>query len=280
MIAMQRKLLTELMARQPFQPATSFWRAVELSHVLGRGFPSSGIGLDVGCGDGLVIRLILQELPFRPVMVGIDIDPLETATAAQTGVYDRVHTCPGERIPEPDASFDFAFSNSVLEHIPDLEAVIGEVSRVLKPGGEFLFTVPGPGFHDCLRGPLLPFTSRRVYLDRLDHRVAHLRYPTETQWAGLLAPHGLAIASAEGYFAVSQVRRWEFVAKITAGVLYALCRGRKRPIEIQRSLGLRDARRRLPRSLSLLAAGLLSLGVPGESPGGLYGCLMIRARKS
>jgi SAM-dependent methyltransferase len=280
MIGMQRKLLVELVARRPFQPATALWRAVELSHVLASGFPLSGTGLDVGCGDGLVMRLILQQTASRPKMVGIDIDPLEAAAADRVHVYDRVHTCPSERIPEPDASFDFAFSNSVLEHIPDLEGAIREVSRLLKAGGAFVFTVPGPDFHRCLRGPLLAFTSRQEYLDHLDRRVAHLRYPTRAEWAELLGRHGMQVESAEGYFSAKQVRRWEFIAKMTAGVLYTLWGGRKQPIEIQRSLGLREGRRQLVRPLARMAAGLLSVGVVGRSPGGPYGCLMIRARKS
>jgi SAM-dependent methyltransferase len=276
---LQKELLCELMRRQPFQPATSTWRSVELSNVLAWPFPTKGLGLDIGCGDGLLMDLILERVRPRPSVVGIDIDPLETTDAQRMGVYERVHACPGEKIPEGDASFDFAFSNSVLEHIPDLDGVLQEVSRVLKTGASFLFTVPGPDFHRCLRGPLWPGAARQAYLDRLDRRVAHLRYPTESQWKEMLSRHGMRLERTQSYMGVKQVRRWEFVANLTAGVLYAVWRGRKRPIEIQRSLGMRRQRRQIPRALARLAATVLSLGISSEPREGPYGCLMILAVK-
>jgi len=42
----------------------------------------------------------------------------------------------------PDASFDFAVSCDVLEHIPDYHAALREISRVLVPGGKALLTAP------------------------------------------------------------------------------------------------------------------------------------------
>ena len=41
-----------------------------------------------------------------------------------------------------DESFDLMLSSETLEHVPDLDATLGEIRRVLKPGGAHLFTVP------------------------------------------------------------------------------------------------------------------------------------------
>jgi SAM-dependent methyltransferase len=42
----------------------------------------------------------------------------------------------------PDASFDLVLTSETLEHVPDLAAALGEIRRVLRPGGRHLFTVP------------------------------------------------------------------------------------------------------------------------------------------
>ena len=52
------------------------------------------------------------------------------------------------RLPFPDASFDRVIASEVLEHIPDDEAAMAELARVLRPGGSMAVTVPrcGPEF--------------------------------------------------------------------------------------------------------------------------------------
>ncbi|HEY4597276.1 MAG TPA: methyltransferase domain-containing protein, partial [Thermoanaerobaculia bacterium] len=45
----------------------------------------------------------------------------------------------GESIPFPDATFEIAYCCDVLEHVDDLRKVIAEISRVLRPGGIFLY---------------------------------------------------------------------------------------------------------------------------------------------
>jgi SAM-dependent methyltransferase len=51
-------------------------------------------------------------------------------------------TWDGSSMPFEDDQFDAAFATEVLEHCPEPEIVLSEVSRVLKPGGLFFFTVP------------------------------------------------------------------------------------------------------------------------------------------
>ena len=272
-----RQLLPRLLAETPFQPATSWWRAIELAAVVKHGLPP-GEGLDLGCGDGKLMRIVLDAAASRASLVGVDIDALETRDALASGVYRRVHTTSADRIPEPDAAFDFVFSNSVLEHIDELEPVVAEVRRLLRPGGRFLFTVPATGFHECLAGALFPWVPRQRYLEIIDQRCAHRRYWNEQDWRACLARHGIELVHAQRYLTGAEVRRWETLSRFTAGMLYTLTGGRMQPIEIQRSLRLRSARLRLPHATAAALSALISTGVRAEAVP-RFGCLLIEGRR-
>jgi SAM-dependent methyltransferase len=59
--------------------------------------------------------------------------------AAHAGRAAEVVEAPGERLPFDDSSFDFVALTLVLCTAPDPPAVLGEIQRVLKPGGRLLF---------------------------------------------------------------------------------------------------------------------------------------------
>ncbi len=261
----------------PFQPATALWRAVEVGQLLDRGLPQ-GRGLDLGCGDGLLTRIVLDRAGPGD-LVGVDPDPAEAAQARKLGIYTFVHAVSGDRVPEHDASFDWVLSNSVLEHIDDIETVLAEVARLLRPGGELIFTVPGPDFHACLRGPVMPGVSREAYLSHLDQRLAHRRYWSRDEWESALSGHGMHVEEASSYLTAAEVRRWESISRITAGLLYALARGRRQPIEIQRTLGMRRAGRQMPAGLARIVAAAVSAGLNGGTMGSKFGCLLVSAVK-
>jgi SAM-dependent methyltransferase len=278
------RLLRELVRTAPFQPATNYWRAVELDAVLRHGFPQ-GRGLDLGCGDGKLTRVVLDFLPEsqrRDIrLVGVDVDPLETSQAEATGLYDTVHTGSAASIPEPSGSFDFVFSNSVLEHIGPIDEVLAEAARLLKPGGSFLFTVPGPDFHRCLAGRRMRGGATIDYLRMIDERCAHLRYWSLDEWAEHLGRCGLKVRLSSEYLSLEQTRRWEFLSGMTAGALYMLYGQRKRPIEIQRSLRMRSSRTSALGRLLGLGSPLLTLGrsARADVAAERFGCLLIEAVK-
>jgi 2-polyprenyl-3-methyl-5-hydroxy-6-metoxy-1,4-benzoquinol methylase len=98
--------------------------------------------LDIGCGDGLFARILFTD----KIDTGIDLNPSEIACAAKTGAYHELICCSGSQIPKASGTYRTVFSNSVLEHIPDLTPVLEEAHRLLEPGGSFLFTVPTDEF--------------------------------------------------------------------------------------------------------------------------------------
>jgi SAM-dependent methyltransferase len=104
--------------------------------------------LDLGCGDGHFAQMTFDA----PLDAGVDPwwNPLRKA--AQTDRYRVLVQGMGDRMPFPDHHFGSAFSNSVLEHIPDVQAVLNETSRVLQPNGRFLITMPSHYFTQYLGG--------------------------------------------------------------------------------------------------------------------------------
>jgi 2-polyprenyl-6-hydroxyphenyl methylase / 3-demethylubiquinone-9 3-methyltransferase len=96
--------------------------------------------LDVGCGGGLMA----EEMAWMGCRV-TGVDPsapsLETARrhAAEAGLDIDYRHASGESLPFEDASFDIVYCCDVLEHVSDLDAVVREAARVLKPGGVYIF---------------------------------------------------------------------------------------------------------------------------------------------
>ncbi len=111
--------------------------------------------LDVGCGDG-----IFAEITFdRKIDIGFDPSLPVLQEPANRQAYEHLLCAGGAGMPFPDAYFSTIISNSVLEHIPELDAVIPEMNRVLKPGGKFIFCVPNDN--------LLKNLSVSNFLDKL-----------------------------------------------------------------------------------------------------------------
>lgn len=237
-ISDHKNIFSFLCDNGPLQPATNYWRSFEIAEVIRQGLPS-GRGLDVGCGDGLIMQYLLGVLGNRDV-TGVDIDPHETALARSRGIYRDVLTTPASDLPLDSDHFDFAFSNSVLEHIPELQPVLNEVGRTLKPGGSFIFTVPNEHFHDNLSGPFIFSKQRNDYLDKLDKRCAHVRYWSIADWEKALALAGLQFHKHTFYLSREQIQRWENIARFSSGILFWLFGSNSSPIEIQRTLQVRQ----------------------------------------
>lgn len=96
--------------------------------------------LDVGCGGGLLAEEFAR---LGCQVIGIDPSASSLATARahaqQAGLDIDYRVGAGEDLPFADASFEIVYCSDVLEHVNDLEKVIAEIARVLKPGGVFLY---------------------------------------------------------------------------------------------------------------------------------------------
>ena len=96
--------------------------------------------LDLGCAGGFMAEALAER---GAHVTGID-PAAEAIAAAQAharqGNHDiRYDVGVGEALPYTDAQFDAVVCVDVLEHVSDLQKVLDETARVLKPGGLFLF---------------------------------------------------------------------------------------------------------------------------------------------
>jgi ubiquinone/menaquinone biosynthesis C-methylase UbiE/uncharacterized membrane protein YbhN (UPF0104 family) len=104
--------------------------------VLTRGGSSGSVGLDVGCGQGQHVGR-MRELGFD--VSGIDVSPAQVELAGRKlGSPDLARLGSVTRIPARDAAYDFVYVVNVLHHLESIEEqrqAVGELLRVLRPGG-------------------------------------------------------------------------------------------------------------------------------------------------
>lgn len=107
------------------------------------GRPAEGEAvLDIGCGAG--VDLLLAALMVGPTgsAVGIDMVPDMIEKARQNLEETKLRNVAielgtAESLPFPNGGFDVVVTNGVFNLIPDKRSALGEVLRVLKPGGRF-----------------------------------------------------------------------------------------------------------------------------------------------
>jgi ubiquinone/menaquinone biosynthesis C-methylase UbiE len=92
--------------------------------------------LEVGCGEGELAERVQNELGVE--FVALDQSPRMVELTRARGVDARVGDV--QDLPFADDSFDVAVAAWMLYHVPDLDRGLGELSRVLRPGGRLVAT--------------------------------------------------------------------------------------------------------------------------------------------
>lgn len=112
------------------------------------------VGLDVGCGDGVMTYKLLRA-GGRPV--GIDLEPegvdLARRMLRRAGAPAPVACASAYQLPFADASVRWVVSIEVIEHLAEARAWLAEVRRVLAPGGVVVITTPQKARDGKLRDP-------------------------------------------------------------------------------------------------------------------------------
>jgi len=103
--------------------------------------PFAGECLNAGCGEGLYCPLI-ESFPGVTRIENIDLTMPSGLIRRYPDPRHRIAAGSLTSLPYRDAEFDCCLCTEVIEHIPDHEAAVRELARVLKTGGTLLASVP------------------------------------------------------------------------------------------------------------------------------------------
>lgn len=160
--------------------------------------------LDVGCGRGFLLNHLADA--GLTGLAGVDVyEDVES----QRFTYKRGDVT--EQLPFPDASFECVVAGEIIEHVPDPDAFLREVRRVLVPGGNLVISTPN--MVSWANRVLVPLgvqplgteTSSEIALGRR-HRVlgqgnqvqGHLKIFTYRALTEILERYGFSVRQREG----------------------------------------------------------------------------------
>jgi SAM-dependent methyltransferase len=155
----------------------------------------------MGAGDGHFAARTFHE----KLTVGFDPALVSLKEASHFQAYELLVNGMGDRIPCEKESFASVVSNSVLEHIPDVDAVLLDIWRILKPDGKLVITVPNDNFTKNLS--IARFFDRigikplAAWYRRLFNKISRHYHPEPpAQWHTRLEKAGFQVLDEWNYF--------------------------------------------------------------------------------
>jgi len=162
--------------------------------------------LDLGIGDGHFSATTL------PGVVDFGVDP-EFKSLIEANHYkaaDLLICSTGASLPFPENHFSTVISNSVLEHIRDLDSVLAEVMRVLDKNGTFVICVPNNKFTENLSIAVflkkMRMQSVARWYQNIFNKISRHYHPDEVKvWKKNLESAGFTIKRTWNYFPPSSL---------------------------------------------------------------------------
>lgn len=136
--------------------------------------------LDLGCGWQITQEWAASLERQRALaarakrFVGLDLD----AGMSKHPLLDHRVFGSGEQLPFAENCFDVVTANMVVEHLAEPERVFGEVRRVLRPGGRFVFHTPNKRYYMVWLASLAPEWLKSRVARLLDDRADEDIFPT------------------------------------------------------------------------------------------------------
>lgn len=177
---------------------SELWRGIEIA-LLKQKWKKYFTGriLDLGCGEGEIARQVFD----RKIEWGLDNDKEMVRKAKKSGVYKQVIWGDALKIELKDGIADLVFSNSVLEHIKDIEKVLQEVKRVLRRGGRLIATMPSDQLGKYLGGG-------SGYAWWFNHKYHHYHLYSKEKWQELLQGAGMELVDSYYYLDRPIIKQW------------------------------------------------------------------------
>jgi len=171
--------------------------------------------LDLACGDGVFTSCVFPG----KFEAGFDLflDDLKKAKAA--GTHKGLVRASAYDIPFATGHFGSVISVCAIEHMPELDSVLKETARVLRPGGRFVFSVPSVFFGGSLLTPTIyrAFGGQGMagrYADRKNARSQHYHVLPVAEWKSRLEAAGMELASYSYVLDRRIMLLWSFMGSV------------------------------------------------------------------
>jgi len=171
-------------ADRPLGRYSMYWFARRYYAALVRRYarPGGGRLLELGCGLGHLLGLLQDDF----ACVGVDIADYSIEQMRQNAPRAEGHVMSADDLGRfADGEFGAVVALHLVEHLPDPASTIRQVSRLLTPGGLFLFATPNPGYG------LRRFKDRAT--DAIGKDPTHINVQPPAQWRAWAEASGFRV---------------------------------------------------------------------------------------
>jgi ubiquinone/menaquinone biosynthesis C-methylase UbiE len=203
---MSRSTVLEMATKTYYwKPMHAFFRSIELDLYHDSDVDFENPVLDLGCGDGGVIRILKETGLVKKPPYGIDISYSLLRKAKLRNEYLSIIQADANYLPFKDESFASIICNGVLCSILEgFEQPLKEANRILKKGGIFVATVPTDKFDDVLIIPkLLERLSHKLsvrYIKKLNNRASNFHMYSPQEWKKRIEDNGFIVLKTKSFF--------------------------------------------------------------------------------